>query len=232
MNNENRRKHRMTIEEAIRTRHTVRSYNGTPVQGEQLQQLEKMIREADAEGSLHFQLINGKQDALAPYSIRYGRWTGVTNYIALVGKDSDDLEQRCGYYGARIMLWAQMAGLKTGFVETKCAVVPEEIDVKEGERLIPLTLCIGESEQCGGPHRLKSIEQLSDVKGEAPAWFAKGMEMAQLAPTAGNQQLFCIHWDGSQLSMTTEKGLLEGVDMGIARYLFETGAGIDHSMWH
>ena len=30
---------------------------------------------------------------------RYGKFSGVTNYIALAGRKSPDLDERCGYYG-------------------------------------------------------------------------------------------------------------------------------------
>lgn len=198
----------MTIAEAVKVRHTIRAYSGKAIEGERLKKLQEMIRHANEEGGLHFQLINGQENALSPFRIRYGKWTGVTNYIAIVGPDTPNLEQKCGYYGEQIVLWAETAGLKTGWVETTCEQVPDSFSVEEGERFV-MSLCIGESDKAGGPHKLKAVSQLSDVAGAMPEWFEKGMELAQLAPTAGNQQLFCIHYDGEKLFMTTEKGLLE-----------------------
>ena len=57
------------------------------------------------------------------------------------------------------------------------------------------------------------------------------MECAVLAPSAGNQMLFRIHWDGNALSITTTPGFLEKVDLGIAKYHFELGSGISHEKW-
>lgn len=220
----------MNLQEAIHIRHTIRAYEGRPIEGQQLTELEAKIREANEKGGLHFQLVNGQENALAPYRIRYGKWTGVTNYIVIAGKDTKDLEQKCGYYGEQIMLWAFTAGLKAGWVEASYAEQPDVFKLEADERFVML-MCIGYSDQEGGPHKMKSVEQLSETSGTVPEWFTPGMEAARLAPTAGNQQLFKICWNDGKLSIRTEKGLLEEVDEGIAQYHFELGAGIDHSKW-
>lgn len=221
----------MNIFDAVKERHTIRNYDGRAIEGENLKRLEELISEVNLEGGLHFQLVNGQENALDAFTIRYGKWTNVTNYIALIGKESDDLEERCGYYGEKIVLWAQMAGLKTGWVETGYDVKPETLEIADDERLV-LSICIGYSEQMGNSHRVKAIEELSTVTGEAPDWFNRGMEYAVLAPTAGNQQLFNIAWDGNALSISTKPGFLEKVDLGIIKYHFELGSGIDHSKWN
>lgn len=220
----------MNLQEAIRVRHTIRKYDGKAIEGQQLEELTEWIRKVNEKGNLHFQLVNGQENALAPYKIRYGRWTGVTNYIVIAGKDTADLEQRCGYYGEQIMLWAFTADLKAGWVEASYTEQPGAFTLKADERFVML-MCIGYSEQEGSSHKMKSVEQLSETSGTVPEWFASGMEAARLAPTAGNQQLFKICWNDGRLTIRTDKGLLEGVDMGIAQYHFELGAGIDHSEW-
>lgn len=220
----------MNIFEAINVRHTVRRYDGRPLEGGTLAELQDLIRRLNAEGHLHMQLVNGRADAFAPFTIHYGKWTGVTNYVALVGKDAADLDERCGYYGEQIVLWAVARGLRTGWLDTKYESVPDGLSIPAGERLV-LCFAIGFSEDAGRPHKLKSAEQLSTVEGPVPDWFEKGMACAVLAPSAGNQMLFRIHWDGSRLSMTSAPGFLEKVDMGIAKYHFEIGSGIEHSRW-
>ncbi len=220
----------MTLLEAIQERHTVRNYAGKALEGEVLAALQAKIAEINEKTGLHLQLINGKENAFGDYTIRYGIWKNVTNYIALVGKKSDKLHETVGYYGEQLVLWAQTVGLKTGWVETGYTVKPEAIDVAEDEELV-LSIAIGESELTGAKHKVKAIDELCTVTGEAPEWFVKGMEATQLAPTAGNQQLFHINWDGENLTMTTKPGFLEKVDLGVVKYHFEIGAGIDHSMW-
>ncbi len=221
----------MTLLEAIQKRHTIRTYTGAALEGTILEELNAKIAEINADGKLHFQLINGKENAFDDFTIRYGKWTNVTNYIALVGKDTEELDELCGYYGEQIVLWAETQGLKTGWVETGYTEKPEVLDVKADERLV-LSIAIGESELTGKAHRVKSAEALSEVEGEMPVWFRQGMAAATLAPSAGNQQLFKIHYDGEQVSITTEPGFLEKVDLGVAKYHFELGSHKDHSIWN
>lgn len=220
----------MELLEAIRVRHTVRNYSGRAIEGEDLAQLSALIQRVNAEGGLNFRLINGVENALSPYRIRYGRWTGVSNYIAIVGQEAPDLEERCGYYGQQIVLWAQTAGLRTGWVETSYEVEPEVLGLQAGERMV-LALVIGYSEEDGRPRKLKTYEDLTQVQGEVPEWFRRGVETALYAPTAGNQMLFSFGWDGSAPSISTKVGLLEQVDLGIAKLYFELGSGMAHDAW-
>lgn len=46
----------------------------------------------------------------------YGKFSGVTNYIAMIGKKGPTLEETCGYYGERLVLKAQQLGLNTCWV--------------------------------------------------------------------------------------------------------------------
>ncbi len=222
----------MNLLEAIHERHTVRKFNGQAIEGEALAVLEKMIAEANEEGNLHIQLVNGVENAFENFVIHYGVWENITNYIALIGKDTEDLDQKSGYYGEKLVLAAQMLGLRTGWLDTVNGheVHVPEIDVAEGERIV-CCIAIGVSEQNGFGPKLKPVEDRCVVVGEAPEWFWKGMEYARLAPTAGNQQLWTITYEGDQLSIASTPGHLEKVDEGIAQYHFELGAGKDHSIW-
>ncbi len=220
----------MTIFEAIEKRHTVRSYNGTAIEGELLQELTAMIERFNEEGKLHMQLVNGRENAFDDFVIHYGKWTGVTNYIAMVGPDRNDLDETCGYYGEQIVLWAQMNGLKTGWLDTQPKNETDAFEIAEGERHV-LSLAIGFSEMEGKGPKGKTPEEMSEVEGEAPEWFAEGMKYAVLAPTAGNQQLFKIKWDGENVSISSVPGFLEKVDLGIAKYHFEVGSGKGHDIW-
>ncbi len=220
----------MTLCEAIKDRHTVRTYNGIALEDDVLAAFQSKITEINEKEGLNFQIVNGKENAFYEFTIRYGKWTGVTNFIALVGKNTEHLEELCGYYGEQLVLMAQQMGLRTGWVDTIYTEKPKSIEVAADERLV-ISIAIGYSELKGSTHKVKSVDELSTVDGDMPEWFANGMEMAQLAPTAGNQQLFHIHWNGEQLHISTKPGFLEMVDVGIAKYHFEIGAGIDHSMW-
>ncbi len=86
----------------------------------------------------------------------YGSFSGVENYIALVGKKSQDLEEKVGYYGEKLVLKAQELGLSTCWValthgrvrrrskkEKLACVVPCRLREKRGKP--PKTKTTGEN---------------------------------------------------------------------------------------
>ncbi len=220
----------MTIYEAIERRHTVRTYDGKALEGKLLAELTELINKLNAEGNIHMQLVNGRENAFDDFIIHYGKWIGVTNYIAMVGPERDDLDETLGYYGEQIVLWAQMNGLKTGWLDTQPARETDAFEVAEGERHV-LSIAIGSSEMEGKGPKAAAIEDMSLVEGQAPDWFYEGMKYAVSAPTAGNQRLFRIKWDGENVSISSAPGFLEKVDLGIAKYHFEVGSGKGHDIW-
>ncbi len=220
----------MTVFEAMEQRHTVRTYDGRALEGEILEELTDLIETLNREGGLHMQLVNGREHAFDDFIIHYGKWTGVTNYIAMVGTDAADLDERCGYYGEQIVLWAQMHGLKTGWLDTQPNGTTDAFEIADGERHV-LSIAVGYSDSEGKGPKPAETDAMSIVDGTAPDWFYEGMKYAVLAPTAGNQRLFRIRWDGENVSISSEPGFLEKVDLGIAEYHFELGAKKDHSIW-
>ncbi len=220
----------MNIFEAIQERHTTRTYEGKAIEGEVLHELQALITKLNEQGNLHMQQVNGRENAFDDFIIHYGKWTGVTNYIAMVGEDREDLDESCGYYGEQIVLWAQMHGLRTGWLDTQPARPTDAFRVDEGERHV-LSIAIGYSEAAKVGPKPALEETMSEVNGEAPEWFHEGMKLAVYAPTAGNQRLFRIHYDEGNVSIKSVPGFLEKVDLGIAKYHFELGSGKDHTIW-
>lgn len=101
----------MTIYDAIKTRHSVRSYNSTKISGTVLADLTAEITACNKESSLNFQLIMNDPSTFNGLMSRIGKFKGVNNYIALVGKNSANLKELARYYGERIILKAQQMGL-------------------------------------------------------------------------------------------------------------------------
>lgn len=104
----------MTLEEAIRARHSVRQYLDKPIEAEKIEQLQKLIDECNREGGLHIQLVTEEPKAFAGGMAKYGRFRGVRNYIAMIGNKGDDVN--LGYYGEKVVLLAQCLGLNTCWV--------------------------------------------------------------------------------------------------------------------
>jgi nitroreductase len=220
----------MDLWEAIRARHSVRSYTDRRIEGETLDALRREIDACNRESGLNIQLCLNEPDAFSSLIARYGRFRNAQNYVALVGKKGADLEQKCGYYGERIVLKAAQLGLDTCWVGGTYRKGKAAAAVGGGEKLA-LVISIGYGETHGAPRRTKSIEQLGRADGVMPDWFRRGLEAAQLAPTAMNQQQFRFELHGDRVKAVALPGFYAKVDLGIARYHFEIGAGSEGWRW-
>lgn len=220
----------MTYWEAIQARHSVRSYTDQKIEGEVLAQLRQTIAECNREGNLHIQLCLDEPQVFSGMMARYGKFRNVHNYIALIGPKGADLEEKTGYYGEKIALEAQRLGLNTCWVALTYSKGKSGAIIDPGEKRT-MVISIGYGTNGGVGHKLKSIEELSKVQGTMPDWFRKGMEAAQLAPTAVNQQKFCLELDGTTVKATPGSGFYTKTDLGIVKYHFELGAGKGDWKW-
>ena len=125
----------MTLQEAIQARHSVRAYKEQPLTDADAQALEEKIAELNREGRLHIQLIRNEPKAfLGPFA-RYGKFRGVTDYLVMVGEKSDDLDERIGYYGEQLVLFAQTIGLNTCWVGLSYTKIPGTYELGEDEKI-------------------------------------------------------------------------------------------------
>ena len=220
----------MNLLEAINQRHSVRAYKNQPIENNVLENLENFIDGCNKESGLHIQLVKNEPKAFDCTMAHYGKFSGVTNYIALIGRKSENLEELCGYYGEKIVLHAQTLGLNTCWVAMTYKKIPSAFEVKSGEKLV-IVISIGYGENQGVAHKSKSANAVSSVSGTKPEWFAKGVEAALLAPTAMNQQKFHLTLNGNKVSAKAGLGFYSKIDLGIAKYHFEVGAGIQNFEW-
>lgn len=70
------------------------------------------------------------------------------------------------------------------------------------------------------------------VEGNVPEWFQKGVKASLLAPTAMNQQKYKFTLNGNHVLAETGKGFYTKIDLGIAKYHFELGAGKENFSWN
>ena len=227
----------MTIQEAIVVRHSVRAYKELPLAEEIVNLLEEEIAKLNEKGQLHMQLILNEPKAFQGTIAKYGRFRGVNNYVVVAGKKTNDLDERVGYYGEQLVLYAQTLGLNTCWVGLSYSKVPGTYVLDEGEK-IACYIAIGYGETPGVGHKIKSVEQVSNASDTTPSWFIKGVEAALLAPNALNQQKFSFEYAGmknGRHQVLARKGFsLIGytqMDLGIAKYHFEVGAGKDNFEW-
>lgn len=220
----------MDLMEAMGKRHSVRSYESKKIEGETKKSLNALIEQCNQESGMHIQLILDEPQAFDGFMAHYGKFSGVRNYIAMIGKKSAVLEEQCGYYGERIVLEAQRLGLNTCWVAMTYSKIKSAFQIDDGEKLC-LVIAIGYGKTQGIPHKSKKKEDVMKVQGTAPAWFLKGVEAALLAPTAMNQQKFVFSLKGKKVSVKPGIGFYSKIDMGIAKYHFETGAGKENFDW-
>ena len=220
----------MELMEAIHARHSVRQYTDRPIDAETITALRDEIDACNQESGLHIQLVTNEPDAFSSFMAHYGKFRGVTNYIALIGPKSDMLDELCGYYGERLVLRAQQLGLNTCWVALTYKKIHRAFQLDSGEKLT-VVIALGYGENQGTAHKSKSADAVSKSTGEAPDWFRAGVEAALLAPTAMNQQKFTLSYAGGKVSAKAGRGLYSKVDLGIVKYHFEIGSGMDHSIW-
>ena len=168
----------MDIMEAIQARHSVRSYTDRKIDGEILDQLQKTIDECNSNGGLNIQLCLNEPEAFSGFMAKYGKFKNVNNYIALVGKKGEYLEEKIGYYGEMTAIKAQQLGLNTCWVAMSYNKGKNIAQVQSGEKSL-MVLSIGFGETNGVSRKSKPIEKLCSVRGTMPDWFRKGMEAAQ-----------------------------------------------------
>ena len=227
----------MTIQEAIEARHSVRAYKDQPLSEETVKVLEDEIVTLNNEGQLHIQLICNEPKAFQGTMAKYGKFRNANNYLVMAGKKADDLDERIGYYGEHLVLLAQTLGLNTCWVGLSYSKVPGTYELGKDEK-IACYIAIGYGETQGVGHKIKTVEQVSNASDITPSWFKKGIEAALLAPTAVNQQKFSFEYVGmsnNRHQVRAKKGFsmigYTQMDLGIAKYHFEIGAGKERFLW-
>ena len=237
----------MTLQEAIKVRHSVRQYSDKPIEAEKIAQLQALIDKSNSEAGLHIQLVTNEPNAFSQGMAKYGKFSGISNYIAMVCKKGEDTT--LGYYGEQVVLLAQTLGLNTCWVGLTFSKQPDSYKVRDGEHLVCL-VPVGYGANQGVQHpQKKTVADVCEDKrnltsnsnsgltSNLPAWFIRGIEAALLAPTAVNQQLFrfVLH-DGNKVEAKKAFSLTNGmgyapVDLGIVKCHFEIGAGKENFEW-
>ena len=221
----------MDLLQAMKERHSVRAYADRPLAAETAAELERFIEELNRESGLHIQLVKNEPKAFDSFLAHYGKFSGVSNYFALVGKDNRELDELCGYYGEKLVLFAQTLGLNTCWVALTYKKIPSAFRVEAGEKL-GIVISVGYGINGGKMRPCKRAEEVSNVTADSPAWFKEGVAAALLAPTAVNQQKFRFTLRGDKVeAKILPFAFCRGFDLGIVKYHFELGSGKDHGIW-
>ena len=220
----------MDLKEAIAQRHSVRRYKNEPLTDDDAAALEALIGQLNAESGLHIQLVKNEPKAFDSAMARYGHFTGVSSYFAMIGKKGPALEETTGYYGERLVLEAQRLGLNTCWVALTFKKIPDAYTVAPGEKLA-IVISVGYGETQGKPHPSKPAALLGNLTGGEPDWYVKGVEAAALAPTATNQQKFRFSFENGRVRAKPGLSFYAKTDLGIAKCHFEIGADRGPDIW-
>ena len=219
-----------SIEEAIKSRHSVRKYLTKEMDVQVLEELQKLVLKINQKANLNFQMITNDSNPFSKYRFHYGR-LNAQNYFALVGQNTSDLEEKCGYYGQSIVLKCQTLGLNTCWVAGTYCKSAVTCTILKGQRLVAL-IAFGYGENQGIEHKRKKFQDVSKTEAPVPIWYHKGIEYALLAPTALNGQKFKFQLlQPNVVKITPGFGVLTRIDLGIVKYHFELGAGKNNFLW-
>lgn len=213
----------MEMLEIMKMRHSVRQYLDISIEPEKRAVLDELIFKINKETGLHIQVFYEEPKCFNSLMSHYGKFSGVKNYIALVGKKTKNLEEMLGYYGEKIVLKAQELGLNTCWVGLTHG--KSNADVCTGEKLVCL-ISIGYGVTQGSAHKNKPLQKVYNNSAAMPEWFYHGVNAALLAPTAMNQQKFFFEFlPDETVKVTSGNGFYTKVDLGIVKYHFEVVTG-------
>ena len=227
----------MTLQEAVVARHSVRQYHEKPIEAEIIKRLNEEIALCNQEEGLHIQLVTDEPKAFAGGMAKYGKFSGVSNYLAMVGPKGAD--EAIGYYGERLVLLAQTLGLNSCWVGLSFKKQPDQYHVADGEKL-HCVIALGYGATQGVQHLMRPMEKFLGAQASRlqinnlPDWFRRGMEAALLAPTAVHQQRFEFELPNDHSVAARARFTLIGygkMDLGIVKYHFEVGAGKENFSW-
>ena len=219
------------FEKEIAERHSVRSYLKKPVEPRTAETLRAYIEAVNAESGLNIQLIENDPETFTKNLLHYGWLKNAENYFALIGKSAPDLEEKAGYFGEKCVLKAQALGLNTCWIAGTYSKKHVKAEIKDGEELV-CVISVGYGENAGKERKSKEFKDVTENAGDAPEWFARGVNAALLAPTAINQQKFTFSYTApDKVKLTAQKGPFSLIDKGIVKLHFELAAGKESFKW-
>ena len=220
----------MTIKEAIKERHMVRQYTDKTIPTDIVESLNARITENNKKYNLHLALVVGNSDGIGSMAKLLLSKT-VNNYIVLAGVDAPNLDEKLGYCGADLILYAQTLGLNTWWVGGMFNGKGALKNLNNKNVRVNGVIAIGYGKTQGVPHRSKTAAEISRYNGKTPQWFVDGVDALLYAPTALNKQPYVVSGDGNKVSISAGNGHFSGIGLGIGEYHFEVGAGKENFEW-
>lgn len=218
----------MNLEELIKNRHSVRRYKNIPLKNADIDKIKEYIQEINQK-ELSFELVIN-ENIFKNLILGYGFIKNCNNYIILGGKDNELLEENVGYYGEELVLKLLELGIHSCFVGGTYKKKKVKNELKDGYRNV-LVLAIGYGENSGKLAKTKDFNEIS-ISKDVPEWYRNGIEMVLFAPSAVNQKKWEFEFvKPNGVRIKSFGKYFPNVDLGIAKYHFEIGAGKDNFKW-
>jgi nitroreductase len=223
---------------AIDRRISRRAYVASPLNEDTANGLRALMDRYNNAAGLNMWLVVGDGGAFKNARKTYGFFSGVDNYVALVGDPHDfGEEERSGYYGQLLILEATLKGLGTCWVGGTFDRNAVPIALDKG-RSVPCVITVGEVED-ELSKREKTIKRITKRRGskpiadmvttaeQPPDWFTAGMRAVQKAPSAVNRQPVTFSYMDGVVTAAVSDVNADRIwyDLGIAKLHFEIGAG-------
>lgn len=218
----------MDLKEAMEQRHMVRKYQDKQIPKDLIQKLNERVEENNKKYNLTIRLMIDNEKSIGAI-VKMILAKNVKNYFIMAGDESEDIDERLGYAGADLMLYAQTLGLNTWWIG---GMFNRSVSKFVDNKKVSGTVAVGYGETNGVQHKSKTTIDVSKYDNTIiPAWFEAGVEAALLAPTALNKQDFMIIGNGNKVRIENDNGIFTGVNRGLIKYHFELGAGKDNFEW-
>jgi len=209
--------------DCMKARHSVRQYTDRKIEDVKRKELQALLDGCNDESGLHMQIFFDEPKCFDSFMAHYGKFSGVSDYIALVGRKGPDLEETTGFYGEKLVLAAQKMGLNTCWVALTHGRSQAVIAKNEAQTCL---IALGYGAVQGVAHANRPLAEVCNCAADMPEWFAQGMEAVMLAPTAVDQQKFYFTLAGDKVAAAVKgSGFYTKVDLGIVKYHFEAVTG-------
>ena len=120
----------------MKERHSVRQYKNDKIEKAKREKINKCILEINRESDLSIQIFYDEPNCFNSFMAHYGKFTGVANYIAIVGKKQE--QEKAGYYGEKLVLKCQELGLNTCWVAMTHGKTMAKVE--KGQKLYMLSI--------------------------------------------------------------------------------------------
>lgn len=221
------------MREATEKRMSRRTYTKEDLNGTEIGVIKRMLDDVNRETGLTAEFIEDASQAFSSIGKTYGMFKNVRSVILMKGRrDDENLREKIGYYGEKIVLDLVEMGLGTCWVAG--TFDKSLFKTADGEEAV-CVITVGHVEAPTLKDRLilsrlhdkrKPLEERISFDGELPDDIRAGIKSVILAPSAVNSQKPHFDYHGGVLSVSIpDSSSVDRIDLGIAKYHFVSEAG-------